>query len=48
VLIAETAARQKLRALVDPEVRPRVGEPVHLAPDPTRCLLFDPETGLRL
>ncbi|MFO1037566.1 MAG: ABC transporter ATP-binding protein [Geminicoccaceae bacterium] len=48
VIIAETADRQKVRALVDPEFDAAVGDALHLVPDASRCLVFDPATGRRL
>lgn len=46
VLIVEDAARNRLRLLVDPEFQGRVGDPLQIAPDPARCLLFDGAKGL--
>jgi ABC-type sugar transport system ATPase subunit len=48
VLILDDAAHQRLRVLVEPEFRARVGERLFLRPDPARCLLFEPESGRRL
>ena len=45
VLIVEDAERNRLRLLVDPEFVGQVGEPLHVMPDPARCLLFDAATG---
>lgn len=47
VLIAEGEKSIKLRVLVSPGFGARVGEPLCLAPDPARCLLFD-ASGKRL
>ena len=44
VVILEDDERNKLHALVEPGFAGRVGDRLHAAPDPERCLLFD-ETG---
>ena len=41
VVIFDDANRNKLRALVEPGFAGRVGDRLHAAPDPARCLLFD-------
>ena len=46
VLIVEDQERNRLRLLVDPAFVGRVGDPLHVAPDPARCLLFDAGQGL--
>ncbi|HRY24588.1 MAG: ABC transporter ATP-binding protein [Geminicoccaceae bacterium] len=46
VLIVEDRARNRLRLLVEAEFEGRVGDPLDVAPDPARCLLFDDASGL--
>ena len=41
VVILEDDERNKLHALVEPGFAGRVGDRLHAAPDPERCLLFD-------
>ena len=41
VVILEDDDRNKLHALVEPGFAGRVGDRLHAAPDPRRCLLFD-------
>jgi ABC-type sugar transport system ATPase subunit len=48
VVILEDPARNRMRALVDPEFRARVGERFFVAPAPERCLLFDAADGRRI
>jgi ABC-type sugar transport system ATPase subunit len=46
VMIMEDAERRRIQALVEPEFETRTGERLLVAPDPARCLLYDPERGL--
>ena len=41
VAILDDGRRNRLRALVEPGFAARVGDRLHAAPDPARCLLFD-------
>jgi ABC-type sugar transport system ATPase subunit len=45
VVIGETETGVRLRVLVAPSFTARVGELLHLAPDPDRCMLFGPDGG---
>ncbi len=42
VVIVEDVRRNRLRALVAPDFAARVGDRLFVAPEPARCLLFDP------